>query len=1365
MNANLKALATAGAAIYLMLGQAARVHAAPVSASGGDAVYDILVDGDIPYRVHVFTNTVATNFSVAIGGLVECLVVGGGGGGGGDLTASGGGGGVVFRRVAVTNGQPISVTVGVGGAGSATQNAGLPGEASLFGDVAAYGGGGRGADGGDGASGSGSSGRTANEGHAIDYAPYQGHDGGVRTGSYGGGGGGGAGGTGGGAGTAADVGGNGGTGLDYSRIAGDGWGEDGWFGGGGGGCSYTYGTEKVGLGGRGGGGVGGSRDTAAEHGAPSSGGGGGGGGNGSPTHIGGNGGSGIVIVRYPLVDFFATFDSLVLANTRTGSQRFTNTNEADIVAFPVPDGYDQFQFADENGSSAAINPEAWQPTNGIPSLLSAPVSFTLPAADTNVVLYAWFTNTTDAAAPLFRAAGEIFYTTEPPVPVVHSPLARAIAEGRSSVALTLAEIDNGSAGGTANGTAMDVYGTPVLSCPQDQTPEEAYVTLDAVGTFDVTLTLTNEAGNVASAVSEVSVAARGAALYVSLDGDQSTGTDWASAYTNIHDAFTAAVSNDTIHLAGQTFELTSQLVWTQSFVRLLGGYAATNAAEQPGPRDPERWPTIITRNPAYNTRLLYISGARDSELGGVTFADGHPVQPLDISGGGAVVAANAVNLLVRDCLFTNNYIFGIHNSLCYGGALHVVNSSGMISNTLLIANETHGRAGVGYGGAINVSGGAMHLRDVVVLANRVRGEWASEPWRVGYGGGLSFHGGSHSLSNALLFLNQSRRHVVLTATEGSGIYVWNNATVAIANATVAGHSSDGLHIVSGNVTVRNSILAGNAPDIGGGGTLAVSHSLVGDGTGGGTVGILSGDPVFDEEWFYLAPGSPCRNSGLGTVAAAGLAGYTVSTNGAAETAGAVVSMGYHYPPGAALEPFSEVYVSSDAGDDEAAGDATHPFRTITRALQASTGRLRVHLLPGVFDDAAEFPLRVNDRATLQIVGADPQTTVIDGKNAANKRLFEFIRAFGNNIIGGVTLRGAGGAVPAFDGIRAGGALHLSRSRLTIADCIVTNNRATVGLGAITLGIQTVGGGAIGAKQAALDICGTRFAGNTTTWGSSGGAILAHAVVGSITDCAFSNNLADAQTGPNAHNRSMSGGALHLGRSSMEIRDCRFTKNKAISHQNGNSAGGAVFHCDGRVAARNCIFADNQITNNYIVYPLYGAAVYQHNPGYLSAARTSLAFENCTVVGNFGDGGVYGHGLYGHDAYSRVVNTILFANLPYDFTNLTAAAFSHCRADRLAPGAQGNITVDPLLIDADAGNYGLQTRTGQYTAEGGPIQRYGADSPCIDAGTNLLWMVGATDLRGFPRRSHGLPMSGGAEQVDMGAFEVLIPPPGSLFMVR
>ena len=63
-----------------------------------------------------------------------------------------------------------------------------------------------------------------------------------------------------------------------------------------------------------------------------------------------------------------------------------------------------------------------------------------------------------------------------------------------------------------------------------------------------------------------------------------------------------------------------------------------------------------------------------------------------------------------------------------------------------------------------------------------------------------------------------------------------------------------------------------------------------------------------------------------------------------------------------------------------------------------------------------------------------------------------------------------------------------------------------------------------------------------------------------------------------------------------------------------------------------------------------------------------------------------------------------------------------------PGGIGNIINDPRFVNAAAGDYHLQ-----------PI------SPCINAGTNQDWMIGATDLDGNPR----IDASG---RVDMGAYE-------------
>ncbi|MDD5397232.1 MAG: DUF2341 domain-containing protein [Candidatus Moranbacteria bacterium] len=131
---------------------------AQISATGG-TVQDI---GG--FRVHTFTSS--GTFTVNKGGNVEVLVVGGGGGGGSSATGSGGGGGggagglVYNTSVSVTQGQAVAVTVGGGGApgtAGANQN-GSNGQDSVFGSITANGGGygaRTGVNGGNGGSGGG----------------------------------------------------------------------------------------------------------------------------------------------------------------------------------------------------------------------------------------------------------------------------------------------------------------------------------------------------------------------------------------------------------------------------------------------------------------------------------------------------------------------------------------------------------------------------------------------------------------------------------------------------------------------------------------------------------------------------------------------------------------------------------------------------------------------------------------------------------------------------------------------------------------------------------------------------------------------------------------------------------------------------------------------------------------------------------------------------------------------------------------------------------------------------------------------------------------------------------------------------------
>ena len=241
------------------------------------------------YRVHTFTSSGTLN--MLKGGTVEYLVVGGGGAGGSHNNAGlggGGAGGLLTGSVNLTAMQAI--TVGAGGVAIFNEDGGDGGNSSigsLF--VAIGGGGGAGpipGNGRSGGSGGGASNWRASYGGAGSGTSGQGYAGGnsdfIGGRGSGGGGAGGAGGDG----TNFEAG-NGGIGVS-SSISGN---AVTYAGGGGGG-----GTGAGGSGGSGGGGIGATPGYGPGTGAANTGSGGGGG----YVSEGGNGGSGIVIVRYAI---------------------------------------------------------------------------------------------------------------------------------------------------------------------------------------------------------------------------------------------------------------------------------------------------------------------------------------------------------------------------------------------------------------------------------------------------------------------------------------------------------------------------------------------------------------------------------------------------------------------------------------------------------------------------------------------------------------------------------------------------------------------------------------------------------------------------------------------------------------------------------------------------------------------------------------------------------------------------------------------------------------------------------------------------------------------------------------------------------
>ncbi len=132
-------------------------------------------------------------------------------------------------------------------------------------------------------------------------------------------------------------------------------------------------------------------------------------------------------VALPSTADFVNALPFVLADFDTTSTRFTNSNEVDVASFPVPAGYDAYQIT-SSGDSSVLNPAGWVSTGTPPDSLS----FTQPTADSNVVFYAWFTNTTQEVT-MSRGVGDITYTFTNPVTSVRFTYSRMRVSGRPVV--------------------------------------------------------------------------------------------------------------------------------------------------------------------------------------------------------------------------------------------------------------------------------------------------------------------------------------------------------------------------------------------------------------------------------------------------------------------------------------------------------------------------------------------------------------------------------------------------------------------------------------------------------------------------------------------------------------------------------------------------------------------------------------------------------------------------------------------------------------------------------------------------------------------------------------------------------------------
>ena len=257
---------------------------------------------------------------------------------------------------------------------------------------------------------------------------------------------------------------------------------------------------------------------------------------------------------------------------------------------------------------------------------------------------------------------------------------------------------------------------------------------------------------------------------------------------------------------------------------------------------------------------------------------------------------------------------------------------------------------------------------------------------------------------------------------------------------------------------------------------------------------------------------------------------------------------------------------------------------------------------------------------------------------------------------------------------------------------------------------------------------------------SGGGIYCDSSEGIVSNCMLIDNSAfswgGGVFGGTLYNCTLTGNSTvdyGGGAAGSTLYNCQLTQNSArmglgggaynVTSSNCILTGNLAYHGGGAYSGtlHNCTLTGNDadVGGGADAGTLYNCMLIGNKANYGGGAGAGT-FYNCTLSGNSASqgGGVLGGTFY---------NCVIYYNTGSFGSNYWGGTLNYsCTTPD--PGGFGNITNDPHFVNAAAGDYHLQ-----------------ATSPCINAGTNQDWMIGATDLAGNPRLYAG-------GRVDMGAYE-------------
>jgi hypothetical protein len=639
-------------------------------------------------------------------------------------------------------------------------------------------------------------------------------------------------------------------------------------------------------------------------------------------------------------------------------------------------------------------------------------------------------------------------------------------------------------------------------------------------------------------------------VYVATNGDNlNNGTNALTPFKTITKALATAVDGTRIHLASGSYATNTETfplaIMGKTGVQLLG----TN-------RD-----TTFINAVGANQRVLTLQDAAGStRIEGLTITGGNPTD-----NGGALYLELVGDLTLSSCVITNNS----SKDKVFGMGLYSMDSSLTITNCRIEGNFSSASGGGGkYGAGICAYYGSLSMRDCTLMNNKL----TPSPSTTSKGGGLYLNGGIATLRDCLVSGNDANYNSSGSTGLGDGLYLETAPGVLrVENCTVADNIGSGVYQASGVLSVSNSIVWANTDDIYG--SVLLAYSDIKDGDSNGVNGCFSSDPLF-QSGYYLAPNSPCVNTGSVTAVAAGVDGRTTQTAGTPDSG--TVDLGYHYASGY-VSPYPDLYVATNGDNAVNSGtNAASPFKTIGKALATAVDSTRIHIAAGTYGTNTEtFPLTLSSRNSVQLLGAGRDLTVINAAGAS-QRVLTLQSLTGSTRIEGLTFTGAGTG-------GNGGALSLDTcAAVTLASCAITNN---------------------------------------TTSASSGGGIYALSSGLSLTNCRVERNFTASGGGNNY------GGGIRADATSLTLQDCTLINNKLFPSTDSGGYGGAVYLNGGTAVLRDCLLYGNDANYNGSHSAGYGDGVY--------LAAGSMLLNQCTLAYNVGSGVYLGGGDAGGQQFDRV----------------------------------------------------------------------------------------------------------------------------------